>query len=134
MRHQNLDISRLVQIRIESGEDILTGIEKAVEAESIQTGVILNGLGSASAYHFHVVSSCDLPPEEIDPKGTGPFDIVAMAGAVIDGRVHAHITFTDDKIAFGGHLEPGCKALTFCMITLADVGEAKLTNWDQISG
>ena len=131
MKTTNLDIKRLVQVRIAAGEDILEGIKNAVEAESIKTGVIVNGLGSATSYHFHVVASTDLPPKEAFPRGAGPYDIVSMSGAVIDGRVHAHIAFSDTEKVFGGHLEPGCTALTFAIVTIADVGHAVLTDWDR---
>ena len=132
MKTTNLDIKRLVQVRIAAGEDILEGLKKAVEAESIKTGVIVNGFGSSTSYHFHVVASTDLPPKEAFPRGSGPYDIVSMSGAVIDGRVHAHISFSDTEKVFGGHLEPGCNALTFVVITVADVGDAVLTDWDRI--
>ena len=131
MKTTDLSIKRLVQIRIAAGEDILEGLNEAVEAESIHTGVIVNGLGSATSYHFHVVASTDLPPKEAFPRGAGPFDIVSMSGAVIDGRVHAHISFSDTEKVFGGHLEPGCTALTFAIITIADVGDADLAGWDR---
>ncbi len=41
-----------------------------------------------------------------------------MNGYIIDGRVHAHITFTDADKAFGGHLEPGTKVFTFAIVTV----------------
>ena len=44
-------------------------------------------------------------------------------GYVIDGRVHAHITFSDDEKALGGHLEPGTKVFTFAIITLGVLEE-----------
>ena len=36
----------------------------------------------------------------------------------MDGRVHAHITLSDQNSMIGGHLEPGTKALTFFIITI----------------
>jgi predicted DNA-binding protein with PD1-like motif len=41
-----------------------------------------------------------------------------MNGYVIDGRVHAHITFADADKAFGGHLEPGTSVFTFAVVTV----------------
>jgi predicted DNA-binding protein with PD1-like motif len=39
-------------------------------------------------------------------------------GYVVGGRVHAHVTFSDDKKALGGHLEPGTTTYTFVIVTL----------------
>lgn len=105
-------------IRIEPGNDILHGLEEAVKDEGIRNAVILAGIGSAASYRFHVVSSTDLPPTESFPDGRGAYDITSVTGYVMNGRIHAHITFSDDKKAFGGHLEPGCQTLTFVIITL----------------
>jgi len=49
---------------------------------------------------------------------------------VIDGRVHAHIEFSDERNSVGGHLEEGCLVLTFTAIALADLGDVKVSNWD----
>jgi predicted DNA-binding protein with PD1-like motif len=57
-----------------------------------------------------------------------------MTGLVIDGRVHAHITFSDIEKVQGGHLEEGCRALTFSVVVLAETPDAKLTGWDKIGG
>ena len=130
MTTAELHIRRLVHVRVAAGEDILESLREAVVQEKIDNGVILNGLGSCVSYHFHVVSSTGLPPQEAYPKGNGAYDIVAFSGLILGGRVHAHITFSDEKKAFGGHLELGCKALTFSMITIADVGAADLAGWD----
>jgi predicted DNA-binding protein with PD1-like motif len=36
----------------------------------------------------------------------------------MDGRVHAHIIFSNQEKAMGGHLEPGTTVFTFAIITL----------------
>ncbi|MFW5787621.1 MAG: PCC domain-containing protein [Halanaerobiales bacterium] len=43
---------------------------------------------------------------------------------MLDGQVHAHISFADahNGSQFGGHLEPGCSVLTFCIITIVETG------------
>ena len=57
--------------------------------------------------------------------------VVAITGGVLSGRVHAHITFTDDEIAFGGHLEPECKVLTFVNIYMGVLeADDDMSAWD----
>ena len=43
-----------------------------------------------------------------------------------------HITISDAKVAFGGHLEVGCKILTFGVVTMAEMADADFTDWDAI--
>lgn len=130
---QDANVERIVLVRMNPGDDILLSIRKAVEQSSIKTGLILNGLGSARSYHYHVVADNNLPPKEAYPKGEAPLDIVSITGLIIDGRVHAHITFSDDSKALGGHLEEGCRALTFSVVAIADLSSSKpVTDWDKV--
>ena len=120
-------------VRLNEDEDILLSLRKAVAEHGIQNAVILMGMGSVKCYHFHVVDSAVIPPTERFLKSDSEADIVNINGLIIAGRVHAHITFTDSKVAFGGHLEEGCKVLTFNVIALAEVDDADFTNWDALN-
>ncbi len=124
------EIKRIVMVRINPGDDILLGLRQAVKDHAIKNAVILTGFGSVRKSHFHVVMSNNLPPAESYPKSEQPLDVVAVGGLIIDGRVHAHIDFSDERNGFGGHLEEGCLALTFIVVALADLGEVKLSHWD----
>ena len=119
-------------VRLNEDEDILLSLRKAVIEHDIKNAVILMGMGSVKSYHYHVVDSAINPPHEFYPKSEQAADIVNINGLVINGRVHAHITFTDSKVAFGGHLEEGCKVLTFNVIAMAEVENADFTDWDAI--
>jgi predicted DNA-binding protein with PD1-like motif len=62
---------------------------------------------------------------------TAPADLASVNGYVIDGRVHAHATFSDPDKAFGGHLEPGAEVFTFVVITIGVLnGKADLSRVD----
>jgi len=132
MTIQSVDVKRMVMIRIDPGDDILEALNEAVKREGIDNGMIVNGLGSSRSHHYHVVASNELPPKEAFPKDEAPRDIVSFSGLIIDGRVHAHICFTDDEKAEGGHLEPGTRALTFAIVAIADLGDADFARWDSI--
>jgi uncharacterized protein len=124
------EIRRVIMVRINPGDDILLGLRQAVKEHSIKNAAILTGFGSVRHSHFHVVMSNNLPPAESYPKSEQPLDVVAIGGLIIDGRVHAHIDFSDERNGFGGHLEEGCLALTFTVVALADLGDVNLSNWD----
>ena len=130
----NADLGRTVVLKIESGEDLLAGITEGAKKAGILTGIILNGIGSITKYHLHVVETSNLPPGNIFWRDTGPFDVDVINGYIIDGRVHAHVAVSNEEAAFGGHLEPGCEVLTFCGVTVAEAADADLGQMDTYAG
>ena len=133
MRIESGSIKRVHVIRLNNGDDILVSLRAAVAKLNLQHGIILGAIGSVTSFHFHVVSSPDMPPAELYPMGEGAYDIATMTGYVFNGRVHCHIIFSDDKIAFGGHLEEGCRVLTFNVVSIAEVEELDITNFDTLT-
>lgn len=133
MKHLSTRFREIHFLRLQYGDDILASLRGFVAENDIVNAVFLNGFGSVSHYHFHVVASSDLPPAEAYPKGEKALDIAGMSGAVLSGKVHAHITFTDDQVALGGHLEPGCRVLTFAMVCVGVLDDdADLSAWDTV--
>ncbi len=132
MHTQITSVGRLVLVRMDTGDDILGSLRAAVEQHAIKHGVILGGVGSIRSYHIHVVGMMELPPQDLFLKGDGPFDILSMNGLILDGRVHAHITFSNTEKAMGGHLEEGCHVLTFSVAYLRETPDADLAGWDRI--
>ena len=126
-------INEVKIIRFDPDMDLLLELRKYVSENKIKNAVILNGIGSSKSYSYHVVASPDLPPKEMYPKEEKPLDIISIQGFILDGRVHAHIIFSDEKISFGGHLEEGVKLLTFAIITLGIVGDTvDISKWDRL--
>jgi predicted DNA-binding protein with PD1-like motif len=119
-------------VRLDPGDDILDSLTDAAAREAIRNGIILSGIGSLTHYHVHVVKTTNLPPGDVFWKGEGPYDILTITGAIIEGRVHAHITFSDTERAMGGHMERGCRVLTFSIIALAETPEADMLRWDTV--
>ncbi|HQO74720.1 MAG TPA: DNA-binding protein, partial [Candidatus Marinimicrobia bacterium] len=114
-----------------SGMDLLEGLKEAVSSRKIKNGVILGGIGAVTDYHYHVVSSKNLPPDEEYPKASVPMDLISVQGYILNGRVHAHIALSDANSVVGGHLESGTKALTFFIITIGVLPDSlKIDNLD----
>jgi len=109
---------RIVAVRLRRGTDLLDGLKKAVEQEKIRNAAILSGVGSLTGYHVHAVDNTTLPARNVFYKAEGPQDLLNVNGCVIDGRIHAHIVFSDDEKGLGGHLEPGTTVFTFAIVTL----------------
>ena len=123
---------RMWGLRLDPGEDLLEGLQRAASELGVRDGAFLGGIGSLTSYHVHVVSSTDLPPTNAFMKGEGPFDILVLTGHVMGGRVHAHLTFSDTEQAMGGHLEPGSHVLTFAIVTLAELLDTDLSRFDRV--
>jgi predicted DNA-binding protein with PD1-like motif len=110
---------RIVILRFKYKADLLASMEKMIQAQGIRNAVILSAAGSVRNYHVHSVSNRDFPSKNIFTKDpTDPADLVSMNGYVIGGRIHAHMTLTNGRHAFGGHLEPETNVFTFAIVTL----------------
>lgn len=110
---------RVLVVREKYQSDLLRGLERAVAEHKIRNAVILSGIGSVRSIHYHAVINRTFPSNTVDVKDpAGPADIAGMNGYVINGRVHAHVTFANGDKSFGGHLEPGTEVFTFAIVTL----------------
>jgi predicted DNA-binding protein with PD1-like motif len=115
----NGQFERIMVLRFKYQTDLLAGMEKMVKEQKIRNAVILAGAGSLTSYHFHLVSNRTFPSKNILIKNpAAPADLVSMNGYIIDGRIHAHMTLTDEDKAFGGHLETGTTVFTFAIVTV----------------
>ena len=112
------EFERIEIIRMGPGTDMLDGFNIALEEKNIKNGVILAGIGSVTDYHYHVVTDKNLPPAQEYPKASVAMDLTSVQGYILNRRVHAHITLSDENSVVGGHLEPGTKALTFFIVTI----------------
>jgi predicted DNA-binding protein with PD1-like motif len=109
----------ILVFRFKYQADLLAGMDSLVKHYKIRNAVILSGVGSVLSYHFHIVSNRTFPSKNIFEQDTSaPADIVSLNGYVIDGRIHAHVTFADADKAFGGHLELGTIIFTYAAVTI----------------
>lgn len=131
MRSIRATFSEIITIRLNTGEDILASIEGELSKQGVKHGIILTGVGSIKDYHIHVVKTTRIPPGNVFKKKSGAFDLLSVTGYIMDGRVHAHISLSDEYGAIGGHLELGCTTLTFCIVSIGVVTDADFTNLDQ---
>ena len=129
---QSSDCRRIIAVRMNPDDDVLLTLRAAVRDAGIHQGVILNGIGSLRRYHVHVVGLAELPTKDIFFEEAGPYDILAVSGLILEGRVHAHITFSNTEKAMGGHMEEGCHVLTFAMVMIAETPELDMAGWDRV--
>jgi len=110
---------RVLVLRFKYQADLLAGLERMVKEQKIRNGVILAGAGSLRGYHIHSVSNRTFPSKNLYTKDpTAAADLVSMNGYIVDGKIHCHMTLTNDEHAFGGHLEAGTEVFTFAIVTV----------------
>jgi predicted DNA-binding protein with PD1-like motif len=114
---------KVIVARFKHQTDILDGLRETVKRENIKNAVILSGIGSVTSYHLHSVSNSTFPTENVFMKKDDPMDLLSVNGYIFNGRVHAHLSLSNEDYAIGGHLEPGTKVFTFCIITLGILDE-----------
>jgi len=113
------EFDHILVLRYKYKSDLLQGLKRSVKEQGIVNGVILSGIGSVANYHIHSVSNSEFPSQNIYIRDTdSPADLASMNGYIIDGRVHAHVTLTNEDGAFGGHLEEGTTIFTFAIVTI----------------
>jgi predicted DNA-binding protein with PD1-like motif len=125
------DIKNYFFLRLNPGDDLLEELRRFAGESGIQNAVILSGIGSVTSHHYHVVSTPVNPPENAFTRGDAPADIVNINGFIINGRVHAHVIFSDTRIAYGGHLEKGVRVLTFSILTIVEI-DRNFDQWDTV--
>lgn len=111
-------IQRVLQFRIKPGSDLLQAIAEGVQAEGVQAGVFVSGLG---ALRKAVFRNLRVFPEKfpVNPEDrlylevAAPMELVSLTGWIApraDGgaEIHAHFaasTVRDDTVVtLGGHL------------------------------
>ncbi len=127
MEYASMNLSTIHILRVDPGEDVLESIQKFLDEACIRQAVVLGGYGTLANYHLHWVTHNRLPTENLFRRGEGGIEILSMNGLVVNGSPHVHITLSTPQGAFGGHLEPGCRAYVVCEIFFGEVSGVSLS-------
>ncbi|MBO3833417.1 MAG: DNA-binding protein [Candidatus Brockarchaeota archaeon] len=114
-------LGRIIVLRGDRGEDLLETIETAARANRVANSVIISAIGTLENCRMHRVTSRRLPPEEEYVDIDGPLEINSVSGIIANGRLHAHISVSNGKGTYGGHLEPGSRILYLAEIVVAEI-------------
>jgi predicted DNA-binding protein with PD1-like motif len=89
---------------------LLASVLETIKQNNIAEGAILTGIGSLQECAYH--RSKSLGPDNGDEgyKVSGAMELLNLDGVIHGGKPHLHITFSNEKGAFGGHLEE-CRVL-----------------------
>lgn len=112
---------RIIVLRGDRGEDLLETVETAALANRVPNGVIISAIGTLENCRIHRVTSRNLPPVEEFVDIDGPLEIDSVSGMIANGRLHAHISVSDGKATYGGHLERGSRILYLAEVVIAEI-------------
>ena len=108
-------INRVVAIRLEKGEEVVSSIEKACAEQEIRTGLVF-GIGALSECTLFASNSAQrLEPNAKELKG--PIELASALGNITlkEGKpyLHMHVSLgLADHSALAGHLKRGIISLT----------------------
>ncbi len=124
-------LGKIVAIRLSPGEDLLEGLEAGCVAAGVRQGVIVSGLGSLDGANYFdpvVLDGTKAGYGYGDPITlTTPIELTSLNGIIcVDDSggmaIHAHCSLSDSTgHAFGGHVNPGNRALLTLDIVVAEI-------------
>lgn len=137
-------IQRILQFRIKPGSDLLQAIAEGIQAEGVQTGVFVSGLGALRKAIFRNLKVFPEkfpvhPEDRLYLEITAPMELVSLTGWIaprLDGgtEIHAHFAAStvrnETVVTLGGHLTEGTicgiKVVVALLVTGADQARAAM--------
>jgi len=121
MESWEVKLGKTIVFRCDRGEDLLKTIESVAYERKIANGVVLSAIGTLESCRIHRVTTKGLPPEAEWVTIDGPLEVNSVDGIIANGKLHAHISVSNGKGTYGGHLEPGSRVLYLAEIVLVEV-------------
>ncbi|MHA1721534.1 MAG: PPC domain-containing DNA-binding protein [Candidatus Baldrarchaeia archaeon] len=131
MKLKKNEISEVLVIKLEKGEDLLEALNSIVKRENVKAG-FFTGIGGLNRVKIGAFISGKY--EEITLEGQ--FEVVSLLGniSIKEGQpfIHAHITVSKkDGTSFGGHLLSGSVIYPMCEIFLIKLKEPIKRRFDE---
>lgn len=128
-------LGKAIVFRCDRGEDLLRTIERVASENGVSNGVVVSAIGTLERCRVHRVTSKGTPPEEEYIELDGPLEINSVSGIIASGKLHAHISVSDGKGTYGGHLEPESPVLYMAEVVLLEFLEASFKReFDETAG
>ena len=113
-------IEEVYRLRLDRDDLLLEFILDTIKKHNIQDGAVLTAAGSLQECTFHgVVTLAAKPQQKFTTVKGEAMEILNINGIIAAGEPHLHMTLSNPKGAFGGHLEKGCRVLYRAELTIA---------------
>ena len=125
-----IELVKELAVRLQRGADLKREIERICKENSINTAVVLSGVGRVYEVRFRRAKAEGFFEDKED------YEIVSLNGTVSNGHAHIHIALSDDSgKTIGGHLMEGCLINTTCELVLGIMEEYKsVREYDEQTG
>lgn len=115
-------MGRVHVLRLDEGDYLLESIEVFIKQEQIRNAAVVSAIGTLDYCVLHMVMTTGYPPVEKFVRWEDkPLELSSMSGIIASGVPHLHMVVSDDKTAFSGHVEPGCRILYLAEIVIAEL-------------
>jgi predicted DNA-binding protein with PD1-like motif len=111
MKSAKFKFEDVLFISVEPGEDVLNSLNEIIKKNNIKNAAVLTAYGTFDRIHLHWVTTTGFPPVEYYEKDEGPYEVLSIGGVIVNGEPHLHVTVSNRKGAYGGHLHEGCRVL-----------------------
>ena len=109
-------------LRLDAGDYLLESIEQFIKDEDIKNAVVVSGIGTLDYCVLHMVMTTGYPAvEHFERWEDKPLELSSLSGVIADGHPHLHTVVSDHKVAFSGHVEPGCRILYLGEVVIAEI-------------
>ncbi len=103
-------------LRLPPGQDLKQELQTFAQAQALEAGVILTGLGSFTQASLRFAAASE---------GTaiaGPLELISLSGTLSQHGMHLHGAIADAQgRVYGGHIMPGCLIRTTAEIAIANL-------------
>ncbi|MGG6237824.1 PPC domain-containing DNA-binding protein [Nodosilinea sp. AN01ver1] len=107
--------------RLTPGQDLKQELQTFAQAQALEAGVILTGLGSLTQ------ASLRFAAVEEASAIAGPLELISLSGTLSRHGIHLHGAVADDQgRVYGGHIMPGCMIRTTAEIAIANLSHLRL--------
>ena len=128
-------VQEVYRVVLDRDDLLLESIMDVIKQKDIKDGHVAVTAGSVQECTYHYVASTATKPKDVFRTVKGAFEILGGGGIIADGQPHIHITFSEqEKPAFGGHLEKGCKILYLGEVTITKYSGPALTRKPNANG
>jgi len=120
------NITEVLVLRLDQGEDVLRSIEAAAKDHDVHTGVVLSGIGTLDRARLHYITHTGYPSVNEFVEYEGPIELVSVQGMIADYAPHLHTCISIKEQTYMGHLEPGCRVLYLAEIAIGRMEGVRL--------
>ena len=127
--------SKMHVLRFDEGDLLLEGIREYIAKENIKEACVVSGIGTLSDCVMHMIMTTGYPPvDQMEHWVNSPLEISSISGVIAGGVEHLHMVVSDHRVAYSGHLEPGCRILYVGEVVIQEYEDVNIVRRKNVHG